>query len=189
MKIFDFGLCKTLDPREKVHGNFYKLTAKTGSIPYMAPEVVMGKPYNQYADVFSFGILLWEILTLKWAFNGYSPQEYFIRVAKNNERLAVPRNAPPMIRTILPEAWDKDPKCRPSMKRMGALIRGELEDITADAAILNRTQHMMNQSARSQHLRRMLSASNSGKPNLSNSRSGRSRRGSFIGGEIFDNAI
>eukprot|EP00980_Cylindrotheca_fusiformis_P002649 scaffold620_cov103-Cylindrotheca_fusiformis.AAC.9 len=185
VKIFDFGLSKSLEQRDKVEGG-YNLTAKTGSIPYMAPEVVFGKPYGQSADVFSFGILLWEILTLNWAFNGYAPQEYFMRVAKNNERLAVPRNAPPMIRTILPEAWDKDPKRRPTMKRMGALIRGELEDISADSEIVNRSQHMMNRSARSIHLRRMLTGS--GRPNLSNSRSGRTGRGSYIGGESFDNA-
>jgi serine/threonine protein kinase len=173
-----------LEDRDKVEGG-YNLTAKTGSIPYMAPEVVFGKPYNQSADVFSFGILLWELLTLQWAFNGYLAQEFFIRVAKNNERLLVPRDAPPMIRAILPEAWDKDPKNRPTMKRMGALIRGELEDITADSSVVNRTQHMMNQSARSQHLR-MLNGS--GRPNLSMSNSRNGRRDSFIGGESVDNA-
>jgi serine/threonine protein kinase len=104
VKLFDFGLCRSLEPRDKVtRGYGYNLTAKTGSIPYMAPEVAMGEPYGHEADVFSFGILLWEILSLSWAFNGYSTREYFDRVAKNNERLPLPSGSPPMIRSIIPE--------------------------------------------------------------------------------------
>lgn len=157
------------------------MTAKTGSIPYMAPEVVMSKPYDKSVDVFSFAILLWEILTTDWAFNGYSTKDFFIRVAKNGERLAVPKSAPPMTRSILPEAWDEDPSKRPSMERIGALIRGELEDIAADAEVLNRTYHMKNRSVHSQR------GSNIGrrKPNLSNSRrNSRNGRDSFVGGDI-----
>jgi serine/threonine protein kinase len=153
VKVFDFGLTKSLDRKHKVKNGYgYKLTGKTGSIPYMAPEVAMGKPYDREADVFSFAILLWEIMSLKWAFNGYSRTDYFRKVVKHNERLPVKSKWPAMIRTIIMEAWDKDPQRRPTMKRVGALIRGFLGDIaTDDEAIINRTQHMMNRSRRSMH--------------------------------------
>jgi serine/threonine protein kinase len=155
VKVFDFGLTKSLDRKHKVKNGYgYKLTGKTGSIPYMAPEVAMGKPYDIEADVFSFAILLWEIMSLKWAFNGYTHTDYFQKVVKHNERLPVKSKWPAIIRTIMVEAWDKDPQKRPTMKRLGALIRGVLGDIsTKDEAIINRTQHMLNRSIRSMHVK------------------------------------
>lgn len=161
VKLFDFGLCKSLEEQDRAVSSSssssskpygYNLTAKTGSIPYMAPEVALGKPYALEADVFSFGILLWEILTLNWAFNGYSRMDYFVRVVKENERLNLPPSLPSTIRAVIPEAWDKDPQKRPNIRRIGALLRGELEDISVDSSVLNRTFHMVNRSARSQHL-------------------------------------
>ena len=62
VKVFDFGLCKNLDRDKKAEGYGYKLTPTTGSIPFMAPEVAKGLPYDTKADVFSFSLLLWGIL-------------------------------------------------------------------------------------------------------------------------------
>ena len=62
LKLLDFGLsicvrrCK--DATEQ-----YDMTGETGSLRYMAPEVIMRKPYNHKADVFSFGIVAWEMCT------------------------------------------------------------------------------------------------------------------------------
>jgi hypothetical protein len=53
------------------------------------------------------------------------------------------------VRTILVEAWDKDPQKRPSMKRIGTLVRADLQDISEDDNVVNRTEHMMNRSKRS----------------------------------------
>lgn len=89
VKIFDFGLCKSLDHKKKAKGYGYHLTARTGSTPYMAPEVCKGEPYDKEADVFSFAILMWEILSLNWAFNGFSRKEFYQRVALQHERLPI----------------------------------------------------------------------------------------------------
>jgi serine/threonine protein kinase len=150
VKIFDFGLCKSLDPKQKAKGRYgYHLTARTGSMPYMAPEICKGEPYDTEADVFSFAILLWEILSLQWAFNGCSLKEYYKRVALHHERLPITSSWPVIVRTILVEAWDKDPQKRPSMKRIGTLIRADLQDLSEDDNVVNRTEHMMNRSKRS----------------------------------------
>jgi serine/threonine protein kinase len=58
IKVFDFGLCKSLsdnliardDKGRAIHG--YNLTPRTGSLPYMAPEVAVGMPYDTKCDVF-----------------------------------------------------------------------------------------------------------------------------------------
>ena len=61
VKIFDFGLATELYPHLEVEDGLYKLTAETGSMRYMAPEVRWGLPYNCKADVHSFGIVFWQI--------------------------------------------------------------------------------------------------------------------------------
>lgn len=67
-QLFDFGFVKELTKSlyDKDSGQ-YKLTPHTGSMPYMSPEVLTGKPYGKPSDVFSFGVLLWEMLHHKYA--------------------------------------------------------------------------------------------------------------------------
>jgi serine/threonine protein kinase len=143
VKIFDFGLCKNLAPQLKSQGYGYRLTGRAGSLPYMAPEVALMSTYDTKCDVFSFSILLWEILSLGPAFKELSPTQFMEKVVVSHERLPVPKTWPPLTRLMLPEAWDNDPKVRPDMKRVAILIRGDLNDMTDDVMILNRSQHML----------------------------------------------
>lgn len=150
VKLFDFGLCKSLEQSKKIlDGYGYNLTAKTGSVPYMAPEIALGKPYDKEVDVYSFSILLWEIIGLEWAFNGFDAREYFVQVCARNLRLPVERKWPAMVRVIIQEGWDPKPEKRPSMKRIGVLLRAELEDMISDSAIRKRDEQMLNKSKRS----------------------------------------
>jgi serine/threonine protein kinase len=157
VKVFDFGLMKSLDQRNKAkHGTYgYHLTAFTGSIPYMAPEVALKEPYDKEADVFSFSMLLWEIVSVEVLYPDYSIKEYFFRVCKNNERPPLAGNAkrwPAILKAVIQEGWNRNPQQRPTMKRFGMLIRGLLHDIASgDESIENRTQHMLNKSRRSLH--------------------------------------
>lgn len=88
-KIFDFGLC-TCVRKGETQDEAYELTGCTGSMRYMAPEVcnevrehdlfflirkwrvqvALRKPYNHSVDVYSFGIIVWEIATGRIAFDG-----------------------------------------------------------------------------------------------------------------------
>ena len=144
VKLFDFGLCKSLDEKWKAKGHGYQLTPYTGSVPYMAPEVGKGLPYDQSADVFSFAILVWETLALTTAFRGYSHQKYVSRVCKSTERPRIPQSWPIAIRSILAEAWDDEPQERPSMAIFAKAILGCLQDLTNDSSVLNRIEGMSN---------------------------------------------
>ena len=86
-KLFDFGLCKELKSKYlKAHPHHheqqdnkidtYNLTARSGSRRYMAPEVARSQPYNEKADVYSFGILLYQMASLLKPFEGYSLIEH-----------------------------------------------------------------------------------------------------------------
>eukprot|EP01083_Nonionella_stella_P260385 887911_1 len=75
-KLFDFGLVKEVKQSSRVasmsfhrgkegeEDATYKLTGRTGSRRYMSPEVAFSQPYNYKADIYSFGILLYEMSTL-----------------------------------------------------------------------------------------------------------------------------
>ena len=58
VKVADFGVAR-------VKAQTGVMTAETGTYRWMAPEVIEHKPYDHKADVFSYGIVLWELLTGK----------------------------------------------------------------------------------------------------------------------------
>lgn len=147
MKVFDFGLCKSLSSKLKARDGYgYRLTGRAGSLPYMAPEVAKMETYDTKCDVYSFAILMWEIMSLKQAFKGMSASSFMEKVVMQHGRLVVPKTFPPLTRLMIPEAWDSDPQKRPDMKRVAILIRGDLNDMTNDEAILRRTKHMKDRS-------------------------------------------
>ncbi|POG81565.1 kinase-like domain-containing protein, partial [Rhizophagus irregularis DAOM 181602=DAOM 197198] len=60
--ISDFGFCGPADkPLRSIYGN----------LPYIAPEVIIGKEYTYASDIYSFGILMWEILSGQTPFDNY----------------------------------------------------------------------------------------------------------------------
>jgi serine/threonine protein kinase len=86
VNVFDFGLAKSLCEDRLSYCKYYNLTANVGSIPYMAPEVALGRPYNEKCDIFSFGILLYEIMSLRPPFSMAIMKNYIKCVAKGGKR-------------------------------------------------------------------------------------------------------
>jgi len=77
IKIFDFGLAKELKPIEREGQDQYHTSGLAGTRRYMAPEVAQVMPYGLSSDVYSFGILIWEMLTLKAAFEKYTREKHY----------------------------------------------------------------------------------------------------------------
>ncbi len=65
VKLFDFGLAKELQPRDRIGPGEYNASGRTGTRRYMSPEVALCLPYGKPADVYSFAILFWEVLALE----------------------------------------------------------------------------------------------------------------------------
>ncbi|GKY91120.1 hypothetical protein MPSEU_000084800 [Mayamaea pseudoterrestris] len=162
VKIFDFGLSKSISDDLKAkdkagNPNYgYNLTPRTGSIPYMSPEIVERKPYDEKCDVFSFAILFWEMLALRHAFRGYTRGDFLTQVVRQHERPRIGRHWPICAPIVLSEAWHNDPRKRPPMKRVATLIRGDLNELSHDNSVTDRSVHMRNRSAHSAHLRLLL---------------------------------
>ena len=110
----------------------------------------MKLPYDEHCDCFSFAFLLHELLMLRnTPYHGYSPREYFQRVVKSNERPFIRRTWPNMCKEVLKKAWDADPLKRPQMKNIAKMIRQDLNILSEEEDVLNRTKHMVERSTRS----------------------------------------
>jgi serine/threonine protein kinase len=127
VKIFDFGLAKELDPSLR-HGctEFYELSGNTGSLRYMSPEVARCEPYNLTADVYSFGLLLWQVCSLMLPYDGMNRQDHSELVVYGNERPPLDSSWSTPLRILMKRAWEPDPSVRPSMDSIYKILRREI---------------------------------------------------------------
>src|SRR5215813_7311726 len=136
VKVLDFGLAKPMDPAgvSAVDAmNSPTLTARAtqmgmiiGTAAYMAPEQAKGKSVDQRADIWAFGVVLYEMLTGRRAFEGDDISITLAAVLKEDvDWQALPPDLPAPVRRLLRRCLEKDPKGRLSAI---ADARLELED-------------------------------------------------------------
>ncbi|EPS74340.1 hypothetical protein M569_00412, partial [Genlisea aurea] len=109
VKIADFGIA-----RVQIQSGI--MTAETGTYRWMAPEIIEHKPYNHKADVFSFGILLWELLTGKLPYSKLTPLQAAVGVVQQASaglRPKIPKHGNPMLVELLQRCWQQEPSLRP----------------------------------------------------------------------------
>jgi Tol biopolymer transport system component len=100
-----------------------------GTAAYMAPEQARGKPVDKRADVWSFGVLLWEMLTGRTLFTGDTATDVIAAVVTKEPDLdALPKATPAAVRRLLSRCLRKDPRQR--LPDLGA-ARVELQDVLA----------------------------------------------------------
>ena len=116
VKLFDFGLSKDLSSSKKLRDGTYILTRAIGSQRYMAPEVYTGEPYNTTADIYSFSIMLWEILTMKQPYQGFSNEHHVKLVFHGTHRPAITKAIPKPLRSVLESGWSEDLFKRPKFE-------------------------------------------------------------------------
>ncbi|POG81561.1 kinase-like domain-containing protein, partial [Rhizophagus irregularis DAOM 181602=DAOM 197198] len=85
-----------------------------GNLPYVAPEVIIGKEYTFASDIYSFGILMWEISSGQTPFNNYE-HDYDLAMKVNGMRPKIRSEIPPGYNQLMKQCWDADPLKRPKM--------------------------------------------------------------------------
>ncbi len=118
VKILDFGLAKLLYPEDQPDIEKTEITEigiPYGTATYAAPEQARGEPADHRADIFSTGVLLYEMLTGVWAFQGKTVMEVRHEVLYGTPKpIAEMRSEPipPKLQEIVDKALAKDPKNR-----------------------------------------------------------------------------
>ncbi len=115
LKLFDFGLARIVTRRSVINDR-YDMTGETGSMRYMAPEVVESLPYNEKVDVYAFGLLLWEMLQTTQVFLGMSVREFYTRVVNGGARPPLDENWPTELQRLISNCWHHDADRRPPFR-------------------------------------------------------------------------
>lgn len=132
LKIFDFGLAVEI-PYHADPDTTFKLAGNTGTSRYMAVEVIRKEPYNLRADVFSYSILLWEIMALSKPYDGLLGHQVKESVSIFGERPSVPRSWPVAIRRLLRRGWSESISNRPTMDEIHKILTKLLESSVKSA--------------------------------------------------------
>lgn len=105
VKVADFGLATVKS----------RTFAKTmcGTTGWVAPEVLAEQGYTEKADVYSFAVILWELLTRQIPYAGKNTMQV-VRSVDRGERLVIPPTCPPDYAKLINECWDTDPTARPA---------------------------------------------------------------------------
>ncbi|XP_057523598.1 serine/threonine-protein kinase EDR1 [Amaranthus tricolor] len=118
VKVCDFGLSRLK------HHTFLSSNSTAGTPEWMAPEVLRNEPSNEKCDIYSFGVILWELATLCVPWTGLNPMQVVGAVGFQNRRLTIPEEVDPMVAQIIRECWENDPRLRPSFSQLIFRLKG-----------------------------------------------------------------
>ncbi|XP_010612835.1 mitogen-activated protein kinase kinase kinase 10 [Fukomys damarensis] len=122
LKITDFGLAREWHKTTKM--------SAAGTYAWMAPEVIRLSLFSKSSDVWSFGVLLWELLTGEVPYREIDALAVAYGVAMNKLTLPIPSTCPEPFARLLEECWDPEPHGRPDfssiLKRLEVIEQSAL---------------------------------------------------------------
>ncbi len=152
VKVLDFGLARTMEfgssssdlansPTLTAHAT--QLGVILGTAAYMSPEQAKGKAADRRADVWAFGVVLFEMITGQQLFQGDSAPEVMASVMKEEPDWSrLPANLPVPMRRLLRRCLEKDPKKRLSSMNDARLELGEPEGAPAEMPVARKSSRV-----------------------------------------------
>ncbi|CAJ2675946.1 unnamed protein product [Trifolium pratense] len=99
VKVCDFGLSRMK------YSTFLSSRSTAGTAEWMAPEVLRNELSDEKCDVFSYGVILWELSTLRQPWGGMNPMQVVGAVGFQHRRLDIPDDVDPTIANIIRQCW------------------------------------------------------------------------------------
>mmetsp|Transcript_12684 Transcript_12684/g.19222 ORF Transcript_12684/g.19222 Transcript_12684/m.19222 type:complete len:829 (+) Transcript_12684:284-2770(+) len=113
-KVADFGLSRLKAQQRSMTGN-------CGTVQWMAPEILANESYAEPADVYSYGIILWELLVKECPYGDMSPIQCALAVL-GDSRPEIPDWCPPLFRDLISRCMAKDPSKRPTFSEIIVIL-------------------------------------------------------------------
>jgi serine/threonine protein kinase len=140
LKVFDLDVCRILPSEALQHPNkTYKFTRHIGSPRYMAPEVALGEEYNAKADVYAFGLICYEVLSLKKAYGDIFSRALEQRVFTEGIRPSMPQSWPAPVANLVERCWSTSLEKRPTMNQVLCQVRSTLDQMTGPSNAKDRS--------------------------------------------------
>ncbi|KAL8474711.1 hypothetical protein ACS0TY_031234 [Phlomoides rotata] len=129
VKVCDFGLSRMK------HSTFLSSRSTAGTAEWMAPEVLRNEPSNEKCDVYSYGVILWELCTMRQPWGGMNPMQVVGAVGFQHRRLDIPDGMDPVIADIIMKCWETDPNLRPTFGEIMAALKPLQKPSTSSQAL------------------------------------------------------
>lgn len=117
VKVCDFGL-------SRIAAEGKDLMTACGTPCWTAPEVLRNSNYTTKADVYSFSIVLWELVTRQDPYPGMSPFQVIFIVGSKCQRLTIPNSCHIKLKNLIEICWSEDPQSRPSFNEIISYLEG-----------------------------------------------------------------
>ncbi|KAL1211868.1 putative serine/threonine-protein kinase SIS8 [Cardamine amara subsp. amara] len=117
VKVADFGLSRIK------HETYLTTKSGKGTPQWMAPEVLRNESADEKSDIYSFGVVLWELATEKIPWETLNSMQVIGAVGFMNQRLEIPKDIDPTWISLMESCWHSDTKLRPTFQELMEKLR------------------------------------------------------------------